>query len=53
MDCPELISAFLESKNHIMEKPESTKRKSSTEVPETEEEEGKAKKKKDMVGDIK
>ncbi|XP_046873108.1 chromobox protein homolog 3-like [Hypomesus transpacificus] len=48
MDCPELISAFLESKNHIMEKPESTKRKSSTEVPETEEEEGKAKKKKDM-----
>ncbi|XP_062343339.1 chromobox protein homolog 3-like isoform X1 [Osmerus eperlanus] len=46
LDCPELISAFLEAQKTVVEKPESNKRKSSTDEPETEE--NKAKKKKDV-----
>ncbi|XP_010891350.2 chromobox protein homolog 3a isoform X1 [Esox lucius] len=46
LDCPELISAFLEAQKSVVEKPDSNKRKSSTDEPETEE--NKAKKKKDV-----
>ncbi|XP_028847944.1 chromobox protein homolog 3a [Denticeps clupeoides] len=45
LDCPELISAFLDSQKGVVEKPESNKRKPSTEEPESEE--NKAKKKKE------
>lgn len=37
LDCPELISAFLESQKNVVEKPEPTKRKLSTDELETEE----------------
>ncbi len=47
LDCPELISAFLESQKGVVENPEAVKRKSSTDEPETDE--SKAKKKKEMV----
>lgn len=47
LDCPELIAAFLESQKGVVEKPDSNKRKSSTDEPETEE--SKAKKKKELV----
>nr|ADO28367.1 chromobox protein-like protein 3 [Ictalurus furcatus] len=46
LDCPELIAAFLESQKGVVEKPDSNKRKSSTDEPETEE--NKAKKKKEL-----
>ncbi|KAF7691440.1 chromobox protein homolog 3a [Silurus meridionalis] len=46
LDCPELISAFLESQKGVVEKPDSNKRKSSTDEPETEE--SKAKRKKEL-----
>jgi len=36
LDCPELISAFLEAQKGVTEKPASVKRKSSTEDPETD-----------------
>uniref|UniRef100_A0A4W6EEF7 Chromobox homolog 3a (HP1 gamma homolog, Drosophila) n=1 Tax=Lates calcarifer TaxID=8187 RepID=A0A4W6EEF7_LATCA len=36
LDCPELISAFLESQKNIKEKPAPVKRKASTDEPETE-----------------
>lgn len=36
MDCPELISAFLESQKNIKEKPVAVKRKASTEEGETD-----------------
>lgn len=48
LDCPELISAFLESQKGVVENPDSNKRKAST-GSETETEESKAKKKKDAV----
>lgn len=44
LDCPELISAYLESQKNVVEKPESVKRKASTDEPEAD-----AKKKKDAV----
>lgn len=47
LDCPELIAAFLESQKGVVEKPDSSKRKSSTDEPETEE--SKAKRKKELV----
>lgn len=47
LDCPELISAFLESQKGVVENPEAVKRKSSTDEPETDE--SKAKKKKEML----
>lgn len=47
LDCPELISAFLESQKGVVENPDSNKRKSSTDEPETEE--SKAKRKKELV----
>lgn len=47
LDCPELIAAFLESQKGVVEKPDSNKRKSPTDEPETEE--SKAKKKKELV----
>ncbi|XP_057210654.1 uncharacterized protein LOC130566860 isoform X2 [Triplophysa rosa] len=47
LDCPELISAFLESQKGVVEKPDSNKRKAST-GSDTETEESKAKKKKDV-----
>lgn len=47
LDCPELISAYLEAQKGVVEKPEAVKRKSSTDEPETEE--SKAKRKKEMV----
>uniref|UniRef100_A0AAY5EKL4 Chromo domain-containing protein n=1 Tax=Electrophorus electricus TaxID=8005 RepID=A0AAY5EKL4_ELEEL len=37
LDCPELIAAFLESQKGVVEKPDSNKRKPSTDEPETEE----------------
>lgn len=43
LDCPELISAFLEAQKNVKEKPAPVKRKASTEEPETEP------KKKDVV----
>ncbi|XP_058233593.1 uncharacterized protein LOC131344998 isoform X2 [Hemibagrus wyckioides] len=46
LDCPELIAAFLESQKGVVEKPDSNKRKSPTDEPETEE--SKAKKKKEL-----
>ncbi|XP_029503627.1 chromobox protein homolog 3-like isoform X1 [Oncorhynchus nerka] len=46
LDCPELISAFLEAQKTVVENPDSNKRKSSTDEPETEG--NKAKKKKDV-----
>ncbi|KAK3532783.1 hypothetical protein QTP86_028152 [Hemibagrus guttatus] len=46
LDCPELIAAFLESQKGVVEKPDSYKRKSPTDEPETEE--SKAKKKKEL-----
>ncbi|KAM3870782.1 chromobox protein homolog 3-like [Diretmus argenteus] len=36
LDCPELISAFLEAQKNVKEKPAPVKRKSSTAEPETE-----------------
>lgn len=48
LDCPELISAFLESQKGVVEKPDANKRKAST-GSDTETEESKAKKKKDVV----
>ncbi|KAM4725377.1 chromobox protein homolog 3a isoform 2-T2 [Anableps anableps] len=36
LDCPELISAFLESQKNIKEKPAAVKRKASTEEAETD-----------------
>uniref|UniRef100_A0AAQ6IIB7 Chromo domain-containing protein n=1 Tax=Anabas testudineus TaxID=64144 RepID=A0AAQ6IIB7_ANATE len=36
LDCPELISAFLESQKNIKEKPAPVKRKASTDEPETD-----------------
>ncbi|KAM3858078.1 chromobox protein homolog 3-like [Diretmus argenteus] len=36
LDCPELISAFLEAQKNVKEKPAPVKRKSSTDEPETE-----------------
>jgi len=48
LDCPELISAFLEAQKNVVEKPESSKRKSSTDEPETDDA-SKGKKKKEMV----
>uniref|UniRef100_A0A668ARE3 Chromobox homolog 3a (HP1 gamma homolog, Drosophila) n=1 Tax=Myripristis murdjan TaxID=586833 RepID=A0A668ARE3_9TELE len=36
LDCPELISAFLESQKNVKEKPAPVKRKSSTDEPDTE-----------------
>uniref|UniRef100_A0A3Q3VWJ4 Chromo domain-containing protein n=1 Tax=Mola mola TaxID=94237 RepID=A0A3Q3VWJ4_MOLML len=36
LDCPELISAFLEAQKNITEKPAAVKRKASTDEPETE-----------------
>ncbi|KAM3861434.1 chromobox protein homolog 3-like [Diretmus argenteus] len=36
LDCPELISAFLEAQKNVKEKPASVKRKSSTAEAETE-----------------
>uniref|UniRef100_A0A3Q2DZC7 Heterochromatin protein 1 n=1 Tax=Cyprinodon variegatus TaxID=28743 RepID=A0A3Q2DZC7_CYPVA len=36
LDCPELISAFLEAQKNIKEKPAAVKRKASTEEPETD-----------------
>lgn len=36
LDCPELISAFLESQKNIKEKPTAVKRKASTEEGETD-----------------
>uniref|UniRef100_A0AAX7SH68 Chromo domain-containing protein n=1 Tax=Astatotilapia calliptera TaxID=8154 RepID=A0AAX7SH68_ASTCA len=36
LDCPELISAFLEAQKNVKEKPAPVKRKASTEEPETE-----------------
>ena len=47
LDCPELISAFLEAQKNVTEKPAPVKRKSSTEDPETDT------KKKDVVSFIK
>lgn len=47
LDCPELIAAFLESQKGVVEKPDSNKRKSS--VDESETEESKAKRKKELV----
>lgn len=46
LDCPELISAFLESQKNIKEKPAPVKRKASTDEPETDA------KKKDVVGSL-
>ncbi|KAM3843153.1 chromobox protein homolog 3-like [Diretmus argenteus] len=36
LDCPELISAFLEAQKNVKEKPAPVKRKSSTAEPQTE-----------------
>ncbi|KAM3843140.1 chromobox protein homolog 3-like [Diretmus argenteus] len=36
LDCPELISAFLEAQKNVKEKPAPVKRKSSTDEPQTE-----------------
>ncbi|KAF1381458.1 hypothetical protein PFLUV_G00154180 [Perca fluviatilis] len=36
LDCPELISAFLEAQKNVKEKPAPVKRKASTDEPETE-----------------
>lgn len=36
LDCPELISGFLEAQKNIKEKPAPVKRKASTDEPETE-----------------
>ncbi|KAM3858077.1 chromobox protein homolog 3-like [Diretmus argenteus] len=36
LDCPELISEFLEAQKNVKEKPAPVKRKSSTDEPETE-----------------
>lgn len=47
LDCPELISAFLASQKGVVEKPDSNKRKSSTDEPDAEE--SSAKRKKEMV----
>lgn len=44
MDCPELISAFLEAQKNVKEKPAPTKRKASTDEPDETEP-----KKKDVV----
>lgn len=46
LDCPELISAFLESQKNIKEKPAPVKRKASTDEPETDA------KKKDVVSSL-
>ncbi|XP_051949050.1 chromobox protein homolog 3-like [Xyrauchen texanus] len=46
LDCPELISAYLESQKGVVEQTDSNKRKTSTSEPETEE--SKAKRKKEM-----
>uniref|UniRef100_A0A3B5AY77 Chromobox protein homolog 3-like n=1 Tax=Stegastes partitus TaxID=144197 RepID=A0A3B5AY77_9TELE len=46
LDCPELISAFLEAQKNVKEKPAPVKRKASTDEPETES------KKKDVVSSI-
>lgn len=46
LDCPELISAFLEAQKNVKEKPAPVKRKASTDEPETEA------KKKDVVGSL-
>ncbi|CAJ1083839.1 PREDICTED: chromobox protein homolog 3-like isoform X2 [Xyrichtys novacula] len=35
LDCPELISAFLEAQKNVKEKPAAMKRKASTDEPET------------------
>lgn len=47
LDCPELIAAFHTAQKGVVEKPDSNKRKPSTDEPETEE--SKAKKKKEGV----
>uniref|UniRef100_A0A8B9HBQ9 Chromobox homolog 3a (HP1 gamma homolog, Drosophila) n=2 Tax=Astyanax mexicanus TaxID=7994 RepID=A0A8B9HBQ9_ASTMX len=44
LDCPELISAFLTSQKGVVENPDSNKRKSSTDEPETDENSAKRKK---------
>lgn len=36
LDCPELISGFLEAQKNVKEKPAPVKRKASTDEPETE-----------------
>lgn len=36
LDCPELISAFLEAQKNVKEKPAPVKRKASTDEPETD-----------------
>lgn len=46
MDCPELISGFLEAQKNVKEKPAPVKRKASTDEPETEA------KKKDVVSSL-
>lgn len=46
LDCPELISAFLESQKNVKEKPAPVKRKASTDEPETDA------KKKDVVSSL-
>lgn len=46
LDCPELISAFLEAQKNIKEKPAPVKRKASTDEPETDA------KKKDVVSSL-
>lgn len=46
LDCPELISGFLEAQKNVKEKPASVKRKASTDEPETEA------KKKDVVSSL-
>jgi len=45
LDCPELISAFLESQKNVVEKPESSKRKNDGD----DDGDGKSKKKKDEI----
>uniref|UniRef100_A0A8C9RZ46 Chromobox protein homolog 3-like n=1 Tax=Scleropages formosus TaxID=113540 RepID=A0A8C9RZ46_SCLFO len=47
LDCPELIEEFLASQKSVAERPDSNKRKQSTDEMETEE--AKSKKKKDQV----
>lgn len=47
LDCPELIAAFHVAQKGVVEKPDSNKRKTSTDEPETEE--SKAKKKKEVL----
>lgn len=46
LDCPELISGFLEAQKNIKEKPAAVKRKASTDEPEAEA------KKKDVVSNF-